>query len=281
MKRSFVMTGNPSKKIRTQAKLLVCLATGALASWSGMASAEVASARGYALKADISILGGSTLHVDPLAVSEFTDATEAADETASLPSIDLGDNLLVNLTTGLVTSEAEYLPGATLQVGAQSTVADLSVSLVGLLGDALLEISADLIQSRVGISGYCVAPVPPAPRELFGNVVFQNGFDQPNLIPDFGGPDDGGGSGGGDVDLIDLVISVLGNPVLIPVDFDPNTTIDLGIATIIINEQTITGDLVNMASVEQNALHVSLDVIGVVTADIIAGHSEASVDCTR
>jgi len=80
------------------------------------------------------------------------------------------------------------------------------------------------------------------------------------------------------------VLSVLGNSILnIPTNPAPNTSINLsgitGTNTLVLNEQTITGDGITGLGVATNALHLSLNVIGVITANVIISHAETSIAC--
>lgn len=68
------------------------------------------------------------------------------------------------------------------------------------------------------------------------------------------------------------------------VSVPPNTTVDLnalGIvgATLVLNEQTLTGDGLASRGVSVNAFHLSLNVLGAlgVTGEVILGHSDASL----
>jgi hypothetical protein len=36
-----------------------------------------------------------------------------------------------------------------------------------------------------------------------------------------------------------------------------------------------------MSSLSSNALHLTLNVAGVITADVVLGHSDSTLDCTQ
>ncbi|HEX7769141.1 MAG TPA: choice-of-anchor P family protein, partial [Dokdonella sp.] len=140
---------------------------------------------------------------------------------------------------------------------------------------------------QVALAGAC-PDTPPEVNGLLDDFVFFTGFDPGNL----GGGDDGGGDGGGfgglpptGANLIDVQLSVLGTDVpALPLDPDPNTEIDLDVlgitgATLVLNEQTRSGDGVSSLAVGSNALHLTLGVAGLVNADVIVAHSAVSLDC--
>jgi hypothetical protein len=89
----------------------------------------------------------------------------------------------------------------------------------------------------------------------------------------------------GGTDLIDPVITILGIPVpALPTNPPPNTSIDLnalGIAgvTLVLNEQTRDGDGVHSLSLGTNAIHLGLNIAGLVTGDVVIAHSEVSMAC--
>jgi hypothetical protein len=78
-----------------------------------------------------------------------------------------------------------------------------------------------------------------------------------------------------------LIISILDNPIDIPVQLPPNTEIDLGILgiTLIINETTVSGDAISSYGISRNALHLTLNVLNLITGDVVLAHSEASISC--
>lgn len=243
--------------------------------------AETGSAAAHDVAVHINVLGVAELDVDPQASVAFDNATDPTHQQDALLSIDAG-NAFVHLSTGATSAEAQYDPGVSLSsAGADTQIVNLDLFAESLLGDGLLSISADLIESRSIVMGYCL----PAGRATLGvtdDITFFNGFDAGNLTP--GGP---GGTGGGNVVLTNPGVSILGIPVTgLPNLPPPNTSIDLaalGIvgATLILNEQTIGGDGVDMGSMSSNALHLTLNTADVITADIVIGHSEARLDCTQ
>jgi hypothetical protein len=270
-----------------RAMLAVSIAFG-LAATDVQAETGSASAKDVAIH--INILGIASLDVDPQAAVDFVSATVPTDLTDSLPSLDIGSGLLLHLGTGLTQSEVEYDPGQPLSSAtADTSIADVDLSAVTPLGGGLLSIHADLIESSSGVLGWCR---PDQQRgasvrghDDFHDIEFLNGFDETNLMP--GGPGDPGDGSGGNVVFVNPGVSILGIPVPnLPTLPAPNTSIDLsalGIAgaTLILNERTITGDGIAMSSMVSNALRLSLNVAGLVTADVVLGHSEAKLDCTE
>jgi hypothetical protein len=247
------------------------------------AHAETGSAAAHDFAIHIDVLGVASLDVDPQAAVAFDGVSEPTFEQDALPSLDIGD-ALVHLSTGATSSEAEYAPGASLSSStANATIHDFDLSALSLLGDGLLSISADLIQSQSGVIGYCLPQTREA-QGMFDDIAFFNGFDTGNLLP--GGPGDPGDSGG-NVVFVNPGVSILGIPVPnLPGLPEPNTTIDLvplGIAgaTLILNERVIGGDGVNTSAMTSNAMHLTLNTAGVITADVVVGHSEAKLDCTH
>lgn len=244
------------------------------------AQAETGSANAGDVAVHINVLGVAQLDVDPLAPSGFNGATDATYQQNSLPSVDQG-NSFVNLTADNIASEAEYQPGVSLSAaGSDVTIQNLNLSAVNLLGASLLSIGANVISSESQVIGYCL-PAGRQTRQSLDDISFFNGFDNGNLTP--GGP----GPTPPTVTLDGVDISILGVPVPnIPLNPAPNTGVDLsalGIAgaTLILNEQSITGDGINMSTLSSNALHLTLNATGVITADVVLGHSDSTLDCTQ
>ncbi|MET0226574.1 MAG: hypothetical protein ABW187_09050, partial [Dokdonella sp.] len=245
------------------------------------ALAQTGSANAQDLSVHVSLLGLANLDITPQAPSVVVDANVAIDVTNSLPGLNVPGALL-SLSTGLLTSEAQYVDGGTLASGATVTVAALDLSAVSILGASLLSVSADAITSTSIVSGYCIATPGIQAVGLLDDYVFTSSFDSGNLqnTPPGGDPDDG-------AKLTNLVITILGIPVPeLPLNPPPNTGIDLnalGIvgATLVLNEQTTGGDGVNATSKSSNAVHLALNVAGLITADVVVGHSDASLSCAN
>jgi hypothetical protein len=242
------------------------------------AQAETGSANAGDVAVHIDVLGVAQLNVDPQAPSGFSGASSSTLQQNSMPSINVG-NALVGLSTGTVASWAEYDPGVSFSaVGSSVTIENLDLSALGLLGASLLSINAEIISAGSEVTGYCLLA---GRQSLLGDNMFLGTFDVGNLNP--GGP----GPTPPNVTLGGLGISILGVPVTnLPVNPSPNTSIDLnalGIAgaTLILNEQTISGDGVNTSSLSSNALHLTLNTAGVITADVVLGHSDSTLDCTQ
>jgi hypothetical protein len=253
----------------------------ALASFN--ASAETGSGAASDVTIHVNVLGLAELNVDPQAAVSFQDAAEATSVQDSVPSIDLG-NAVIHLSTGVSGAAAEFAPGPTWSATVAGTsLVDFDLAAVDALGGSLLSIGADLIESRSAIAGYCLAERSAGHRSAaLDDISFFNGFDPGNLYAGFPGDDNGG-----NVVLENPGISILGIPVSgLPSLPPPNTSIDLaaqGIlgATLILNEQSITGDGTDWSRMTSNAIHLTLDVAGLVTADVTVGHTDAKLDCTQ
>jgi len=246
------------------------------------ASAESGSGAASDVAIHVNVLGLAQLDVDPQAAVSFENATEPTSQQDSLPSIDLG-NALIHLSAGLSGSSAEFAPGPTWSATTAATsIVDLDLSAIDALGASLLSIGADLIQSQSTIMGYCLAERSGHRSAALDDITFFNSFDEGNLYSGFPGDENGG-----NVVLENPGISILGIPVTgLPSLPPPNTSIDLaaqGIAgaTLILNEQSITGDGTTWSRMTSNAIHLTLDVAGLITADVTVGHTDAKLDCSQ
>jgi hypothetical protein len=266
----------------TRRALLVASMAAALAGIDAHAQTGSAGAHDVAIHVDI--LGIAQLDVDPQAAVDFADATVPTSQQDSLPSMDIGDPLgLIHLSTGEVVAEAEYRPGVSLSaVGADARVEQLDLSAVSLLGDSLLSITANVVQSGSQVFGYCL-PAGRRPANDIDDITFFNGFDTGNITT--GGPP-GSGAPGNDVVLDDLQIKILGISVPnLPSNPPANTSIDLaalGIAnaSLVLNEQTTSGDGVTSGGLATNALHLSLDAVGgLISADVEIAHGDTLLAC--
>jgi hypothetical protein len=254
----------------------------ALASFD--AAAEAGSAAASDVSVHVNVLGLANLDVDPQAAVSFVDALVPTFLQDGLPALDLG-NTIVHLSAGVTSSEAVYRPGPSWSGSlATTSVANLDLSAVDVLGSGLLSIGADLIQSQSAMMGWCPAPEPMTQGSQSGldEITFFNGFDQGNFFAGLPGDETGG-----NVVLVNPVISILGIPVSgLPQLPPPNTTVDLaaqGIlgATLILNEQTITSDGMLWGRMVSNAIHLTLNVAGLITADVTVGHTDALLDCSH
>jgi len=267
---------------RTSPRLLRVAIVGLLGLAAPSAFAETGSALAEDVSVHINLLGVAQLDVDALAPVQIDNATTATYQENSAAGVDTGDNFL-HLTTGALATEGEYAPGVAISAaGARASVVGFDLSAVSLIGDSLLSITANLIQSRSTMMGYCL-PSRGQSRDMFDDISFFNGFDDGNL--NAGGP--GGHPDPGDVVLDGAEITILGIPVPdLPLNPPPNTIVDLGNlgivgATLILNEQTLGGDGVNTGSLTSNAVHLTLGVAGLITADVVIAHSNAKLDCTQ
>lgn len=264
-----------------KAALAAALLVGPAAAY---AANPVGNAAAYDLSVHINLVGVTQLNVDAQTNAALVNVVASASDSETLPSFGISDPLaLISLSTGVLTSEAEYVGGPMSAIAARSTVTDLDLSAGTALVD-VLGLAAGVVTSTSSMSGWCPVAVP-APKSLLGDFVFGTGFDVGNLN---GGGGDGGGLGGlppGGTDLIDPVVSILGIPVPgLPLNPPPNTTIDLsqlGIvgATLILNEQTRDGDGVHSLTLGSNGVHLTLNVAGLVTGDVIIAHTEVGMAC--
>jgi len=246
------------------------------------AHAETGSANAKDISVHINLLGVAQLDIDPQAPAGFTNAVDATYQQNLLPSFDSGGTLL-HLSTGTLASEAQYAPGVSFSVaGADVEVQNVDLSAVDALGNPLIALTADLIRSQSLVMGYCL-PAGRQQRTPIDDIMFFSSFDENNLFA--GG--DGNPSTGDDTTLNGVGLSIMGTPVPnIPAVPPPNTAVDLGSlgivgATLILNERTITGDGINSISLATNAMHLALDVAGLVTADVVFAHSDSTLDCTQ
>lgn len=253
------------------------------------AAGPVGNASGYDLSVHVDLLV-TQLNIEAQAPAQIVDASESIDDTNQLNGIDVHDPLsLIKLRTGLLKSDAAYAGGDFAAVAGQASVTGLNLSAVSVIAAPVLAVTADVVSSRSVLAGSCPPPARPlGTNGLLDDFVFFNGFDEGNLMPI---SDNGGGNGGGPgglpgsgATLGNLGIKILGIEVPVPLNPAPNTGIDLsplGIvgATLILNEQTMSGDGVHSLAMTSNAVHLTLNVVNLVTADVIIAHSEASLTC--
>jgi hypothetical protein len=272
-------------KLRILGLAAFACATAAPAAMAG----PTGNASAYDLSVHINLLGVSQLNVDPQAPAHVADATSSVADSQQLASLDVQDPLgLLKLQTGLLQSQAEYVGGNFAVVGAESVVSGLDLSAVTLLAAPVIGLGADAVTSRSVLAGSCPPPAPSRDKSLIGNdFLFFYGFDKGNLsaVDGTGGGDTGsGGLPGSGAKLGNLALSLLGTNVPIPLSPPPNTAVDLNAlglagATLILNEQTMSGDGIHELGMVSNAVRLSLNVAGLITADVIVAHSEASLTC--
>jgi hypothetical protein len=263
---------------------LECFLAGALGLAGHSAFAQMAGANAYDVQAHISVAGLLNLDIAPIKQSQMTPQTDSFAVQDQLQDWSVG-NGLASVSAATLQSAVQWEPSASQFIaGAESTAASVAVSAVSLLGASLIEISADQVHALTLIQGQCPsqpARTPPhGPQtndlgDVISNLLYSNGFDTPSLQPV------------NNIDLPGLQVSILGIPVPdLPLNPPPNTGIDLhalGIvgATLVLNEQTTGGDGVNALALSSNALHLNLDVAGLVTADVTLGHADTSVTCAN
>jgi len=262
---------------------LVVLLAATLSANAAMAASPVGNASAWDLAVHVNLIGLAQLDVGAQTSATLTNVLASASDSQTLPSAAFSSPLnLITLSTGTLASDAEYVGGNMSAIAARSSVEDLALG----AGASVLSLNAGVVTSTSSLAGICPDPVR-ATSSLLNDFLFFSNFDTGNLVSG-GGGGDGGGLGGlppGGGTLVDPVVSILGIPVPgLPLNPAPNTNVDLaalGIvgATLILNEQTTTGDGVHSLANATNAIHLTLNVAQLVTADVIVAHSEVSLAC--
>lgn len=258
----------------------------AMAMCTGQVQAQTASSNGYAISANVSVIGLDTLNVTPQAQVQYVNQTSGFEDSANVTGLNqTSTGGLISLGTGELSAETQYnapaVPHGFAVVGTQASAADVDLGVVSGVpaGNSLLGITATALSSRAIVTGYC----PPPPLQGRGNAlagiaddfVFRNGFDLQTLqaLGGSDGYDDHGSPG--------ISVSVSGTPLVnLPLDPAPNTGITLlgGLGSLILNEQTFTGDGSTSRGMEVNALHLTLTTT-LLDAEVIIAHSEAGWSC--
>lgn len=270
---------NPVRARLAAALGLVLLAGPAMAS---MPSGDAAA---WDLSVKLNLIGLSALDVDAQSQASIAGATTSTSDQDEATSLSLSDALgLIELDTGLLKSEVAYAAGGKAISAARAEVNDLDLSVATALG-SVLSLRGGPIVSQSVVAGSC----PPPQAGLAGlldDYVFEDGFDLgTGLAPVEGGiGDEPGASPGSGIDLGDLVVGLIGTDVPLPLDIPPNTEIDLpalGIAGVrlILNERVISGDGIQHLGMLTNALRLELNVLNLISGQVILAHSEASLSC--
>ncbi|MEP7042428.1 MAG: choice-of-anchor P family protein [Dokdonella sp.] len=266
-------------------RMLAWLVVGTICSAGTPAFAQVAGGNAYDIQAHISVAGLINLDISPIKqvqISPQADPFALQDQLQDWSN----SNAAGSVSAGTLDSALQWVPGVSeIIVGAEATATNVAVSAVSLLGSALIEISADQVHSLTMIAGQCPSgpngahpshahgPQPNDLSDVINDLLYGNGFDTRNLLPV------------NNVDLPGLQVSILGIAVPnLPLNPPPNTGINLqalGIvgATLMLNEQTTGGDGVNSMTMSTNALHLNIDVAGLITADVTLGHADISLLC--
>lgn len=245
------------------------------------AEATTASGHAYDLSVNVNVVGLDALNVAPQAEVQFPAQSAAYMDSDYVLQLEQVSALnLISLSTGELNAAIDWMPGDSFSiVGAESSVDGLDLGAVSLLNAPLLSLQTGLVKATAMVSGFCpiAAPkpkllgvTPPPIHDRIGSWIFAYGFDEQNLID------------GGDIDVSEgVALSVTGNPLLnIPTNPAPNTTLDLlGLATLVLNERNVSGDGVNERGVSINAIHLTVNVVNLITADVIVAHSEAAISC--
>ena len=269
------VTFRSHRHVPLAASILTCLVAAPLHAATGSASAAD-------VNVNVNVLGVAQLDVDPQVPVGFDNAVEPTHQQDSLPTLDYG-GAVIHLSTGVVSTEADYEPEQGFAgAGASVRIEDFDLSALSLLGDGLVSLGANTIQTTSLVTGYCLPSGRTAGRSLdLDDITFYNGFDAGNLDP--------GGPAGTDRNVVfdGLHLSVLGVDVPdLPTNPAPNTAIDLaslGIigATLVLNEQAIGGDGIMSSSIATNALHFSIDSVGLITSDVVLARSESQLSCAQ
>jgi len=262
-------------------------------------AAPKASGDAYDLSINVSILTAiPALVVSPQAQVGFAPQAGPFNDSATAGPLNLGNTPaapLITLQTGLLNANTAWYPPATpngfMIVGSEASAANVDLGAVNPSAVSLLDVTADLVRTRAVISGYCPpAAVAKAARltasfgDLAAEVLYGNGFDNDNLNNGTGHNGAGGGnnSGGDDSTNPNANVSVTGTSVgTLPINPLANTQTCIlgGAACVKLNEMTVTGDGVTTLSVSRNGLHLTANVPGVVTAEVILAHAAAAVVC--
>jgi hypothetical protein len=171
--------------------------------------------------------------------------------------------------------EAQWQPsGGFLVAGTQATLNNVSLATTDLLSNALLALGATQIQATSLIAGTCPASAGQAMEksltQAINDYVYVDGFEQRTLEPN------------SDVNTQGLGVAMQGTSLLgIPASPGANTTLPLpgGTGTLVIDEQTVTGDGITGLSVSNNGVHVTLNVLGLITGDVILAHADTGIAC--
>jgi hypothetical protein len=264
-------------------RLVVVLAA-TLSMNMAMAANPVGNAAAWDMDVHIDLIGLAQLDVGAQTSVALTNVLASASDSQTLPSTAFASPLnLITLSTGALASDVEYVGSNMSAIAARSSVDDLDLA----IGAGVLSMGVGSVTSTSSLAGTCPEPVQQS-KSLLDDFMFYSSFDAGNLGPGGGGGGNGGGFGGlppSGTGLIDPQITILGTAVPgLPLNPAPNTTIDLGGlgivgATLILNEQTISGDGVHSLATATNAIHLTIDVAQLVTADVIIAHSDVSLAC--
>jgi len=238
---------------------------------SAAIAAPTASGGAYDFDVHVSVAAVSVLDVTRPEEVGFTDLSTAYSESKGIIDFNVA-TALASLSADSTSVETQWIPGESfLAVGSRATVTNVALGVVNVLSSSLLGVQANQIQSTSIITGTCPAAAIPAPSvvSLVDGYIFRNGFEAQNLFPS------------GDSNLPGLAISIQGSAVTGLNTLPPaNTVVDIGaLGTLVLNEQTITGDGIAGLSLASNALDLQLDIAGIITASVIIAHSEVSVSC--
>lgn len=255
--------------------------------------AQEASSDGYAIKASVSLLGSAVDALDVPAQAHVQFSAQTADyaDFQQIVSLDETSALgLISLSTGDLTAETQYVAPEVANgfavVATEASAASVELGAVSLLGDPLLALDiTGLLNSRAMVSGYCPPATPLAFTDYQANgvadgLIFRNGFELQNLQGDGGSGGFSNDSGGGNGPEPTVGISVLGTEIAgIPVDPGANTEIPLlGLGTLILNEQVLSGDGIHSRTMMSNALRLTLNA-ALIEANVVVAHSEATLTC--
>jgi len=136
-------------------------------------------------------------------------------------------------------------------------------------------IAIALFSIFTGTASQAVHAAPTASGHAYldttvGDYIYFDSFEQRTLAPTT------------DVNTPGLNVAMQGTPLLGLSDKPtPNTSLMLpgGSGTLVLNEQSVTGDGISGLTVSNNAVHVTLSVVGLITGDAILAHADAGIAC--
>ncbi|MBP7451948.1 MAG: hypothetical protein KA914_04030 [Ottowia sp.] len=173
----------------------------------------------------------------PLADTGIQTAPPNFNALQSLATASVSAGALLSVNAGVLTGTAQSAL-AQNTVAATGGVANLNLTLLGVGGVGVLGVASDAVSSSTSVT--CAAGVPVATQSS---------------------------------SIANLRVNGLLGSIVVPVNPGPNTVIGVpGVASITLNEQIALG-----GSFATNAIHININVAGLITADIAIGHSQAAM----
>lgn len=222
-------------------------------------AATAAQGRGYGLNVTASVgtvvgltvpLGDTGTGVDDnTAPPDFHDYAPALDADVG---VGLGPVNVLRVTTGDIFGKTDSAL-AQNTVASEGGVADLDVSAVGAGNLNILTLHADVVTAKAQYTCVAGTPTPTGTTSIVGL------------------------STGG---LVGVLLNPLVQGIADLLDIAPNSGLNVTVplvasAGLMLNEQTVTGNKLTV-----RGLHLSLNVLSLIEADVTVGHAEASMpDC--